>query len=60
MKIGSVNGNIGQTATYGMDAHSRAADVKNPVREVSVDRSEVKAKSQAEKIKREKVWNKEM
>ena len=60
MKIGSVNGNIGQSATYGTDAHNRAAEVKIPVREASVDRAEVKAKSQAENVKEQEVLNEEM
>ena len=63
MKIGSVNSGINPSAGFGTEAQSRPAEVrtpaKAPVKEVQVDRPEVKAKSQAENLKEQEVLKKE-
>ena len=64
MKIGSVNSGINPSAGFGTEAQSKPAEVKMPskapVKEVSVDRPEVKAKSQTENLKEQEVLNEEM
>lgn len=64
MKIGSVNSGINPTVGYGTEAQNRPTEVKSqpatPVKQVSPERSEVKAKSQAENLEEQEVLNEEM